>query len=316
MKEIIPVLNTNIINSETLTPEIYTKFIEYIDAKPKTIQTYTRAIRQFKNYLARENINTPKRSDILSFRENLISTGHKPTTIQNYITIIKLFFQWTAQENIYPNIAEHIKGASISKTYKKDYLTSNQVKAVLQNIDRSTIKGKRDYAILVIMITGGLRTIEVSRANIEDLRTAGNNTVLFIQGKGKDEKQDYVKIPTETETAIREYLKTRTKIFPEQALFTSTSNNNFGQALSTRGISGIVKQRFRNAGYDSPRLTAHSLRHTAVTLSLIGGRNPQEVQQFARHSSIATTMIYAHNLERENNKCEATIANAIFQEVL
>lgn len=92
MKEIIPVLNTNIINSETLTPEIYTKFIEYIDAKPKTIQTYTRAIRQFKNYLARENINTPKRSDILSFRENLISTGHKPTTIQNYITIIKLFF--------------------------------------------------------------------------------------------------------------------------------------------------------------------------------------------------------------------------------
>ncbi len=48
MKEIIPVLNTNIINSETLTPEIYTKFIEYIDAKPKTIQTYTRAIRQLK----------------------------------------------------------------------------------------------------------------------------------------------------------------------------------------------------------------------------------------------------------------------------
>lgn len=51
MKEIIPVLNTNIINSETLTPEIYTKFIEYIDAKPKTIQTYTRAIRQFKIFL-------------------------------------------------------------------------------------------------------------------------------------------------------------------------------------------------------------------------------------------------------------------------
>lgn len=82
--------------------------------------------------------------------------------------------------------------------------------------------------------------------------------------------------------------------------------------MSTRSISGIIKARLRSAGYDSERLTAHSLRHTAVTLSLLGGNSLQEVQQFARHSNIATTQIYAHNLDRAKNKCENTIANAIF----
>ena len=78
-------------------------------------------------------------------------------------------------------------------------------------------------------------------------------------------------------------------------------------------MSGIVKDRLVAAGYDSSRLTAHSLRHTAVTLSLLGGEDLQKVQQFARHSNLATTMIYAHNLDRAKNKCEATIANAIFK---
>jgi integrase/recombinase XerC len=90
------------------------------------------------------------------------------------------------------------------------------------------------------------------------------------------------------------------------------SNNSQGKRLSTRSISGIVKQRLKNAGFDSDRLTAHSLRHTAVTLSLIGGNTLQEVQQFARHENISTTQIYAHNLDRAKNRCEETISSSIF----
>ena len=95
-------------------------------------------------------------------------------------------------------------------------------------------------------------------------------------------------------------------------LFTSLSNNSKGARISTRSISGTIKTSLKNAGYDSDRLTAHSLRHTAVTLSLIGGQKLEEVQQFARHKNIATTLIYAHNLDRMKNQCENTIANAIF----
>jgi integrase/recombinase XerC len=74
----------------------------------------------------------------------------------------------------------------------------------------------------------------------------------------------------------------------------------------------MVKNRLKEAGYNSERLTAHSLRHTAVTLSLLAGKDITEVQQFARHANIATTMIYNHSLDKAKNSCSEAIAKAIF----
>jgi integrase/recombinase XerC/integrase/recombinase XerD len=81
-------------------------------------------------------------------------------------------------------------------------------------------------------------------------------------------------------------------------LFTSISDRNQGEALTTRSISRIVKQIFRGVGLDSRRLTAHSLRHTAITLSIKGGASLQQAQAMARHTDPKTTMIYFHNLNR------------------
>lgn len=304
--------DTNIISSPEITGDLYLQFISYIDAKPKTIETYTRALKQLFNFLSLRGISRPKREDIILFRDELKASGHKPTTVQNYITATRLFFQWTEREGYYPNVADHIKGATISKGHKKDYLTSKQMRSILSSIETESKQGLRDYAIIVLMVTGGLRTIEVSRANIEDISSIGDCTVLYVQGKGQDEKSDYIKILPEVEASLRAYLKTRDITDGKEPLFCSLSNNSKGQRLTTRTISGIVKKKLVAAGYNSERLTAHSLRHTAVTLSLIGGNSLQEAQEFARHSNIATTQIYAHNLERIKNKCEETIAKAIF----
>lgn len=95
---------------------------------------------------------------------------------------VKRFFEWTEEERLYPNIAKYVKGAKIGKNFKKDYLTSKQARKVLEDIDQSTVKGKRDYAMLALMLTMGLRTVEVSRANIEDIRNSGDTTVLYVQG--------------------------------------------------------------------------------------------------------------------------------------
>lgn len=295
----------------TVTQDLFTRFIEYLDASPKTVETYGRAIRQFFKYMEAQGVTRPTRETVLAFREDLKRT-HKASTVQNYIIAVRLFFQWTGQENLYPDIAQHIKGAKLSKEHKKDYLTSSQVKAILDGIERDTPQGRRDYAIIALMVTGGLRDIEVHRANIEDLRTLGDSTVLYLQGKGKEDRADFVKVPAEVEKAIRASLADRENVDGAAPLFASMSNNSKGGRISTRSISGLVKTQLRRAGFDSERLTAHSLRHTAVTLSLLGGATLQEVQQFARHSNIATTQIYAHNLDRMNNNCENTIAQAIF----
>ena len=312
MNELQAVQANSIVAQNTVEAELFDRFINYLDASPKTIDTYTKALRQIFNYFSINDIRQPQREDIIAFRDELKASGHKPTTIQNYITATKLFFSWTAQEGYYPNIADHLKGVKLDREHKKDYLTSRQVKEVLGSIERNGLQGLRDYAILTLMVTGGLRDIEVSRANIGDLRTVGENTVLYVQGKGRQEKTEYVKISLQVERAIREYLKARGNTGEEEPLFTSLSNNSKDKRLTTRSISGIVKNRLKEAGYNSERLTAHSLRHTAVTLSLLAGKDITEVQQFARHANIATTMIYNHSLDKAKNSCSEAIAQAIF----
>lgn len=304
--------NGQAMTAATLNGSAYTDFIRFLDAKPKTIETYKKALRQFALWTAEQGIKNPTPEDIRRYRDDLM-IHCKPATVQAYIFTVRRFFEWTAASGLYPNVAGKIKGAKISREPKKDYLTSAQAKAVLNTIPRGTAQGKRDYAIVTLMLTCGLRDIEVSRANIEDIRTVADNTVLYIQGKGKDERADYVIIPAQTEQAIRAYLNTRRNAEPSAPLFVSVSNNNAGGRMTTRAISGICKSAMQAAGFNSDRLTAHSLRHTAVTLALIANKGDiQAAQQFARHSNIATTQIYAHNLEKANNTCSRLVAAAIF----
>ena len=202
-----------------LPEDSYLRFVSFIDVKEKSVETYTRALRQMFRFFGENGIRNPQREDILSYRESLKARGLKPSSIQNYITASRLFFEWTEQERIYPNVAAHIKGAKLDREHKKDYLTSAQSKAVLSGIDRTTLTGLRDYAIVALTITGALRTIEVSRADIGDLRTLGDFSVLYIQGKGRDEKTEYVKIPEPVERAIRDYLKARGETDTSAPLF-------------------------------------------------------------------------------------------------
>ncbi len=289
----------------------YNNYVAFLDATPRTVQTYTGNIKQFLKWAHQNGVQNPTRQDIIAYREEL-KARCKPSTVQNYITALRLFFQWTAQAGIYPNIADHIKGAKLDAGHKKDYLTATQIQGILRSIDTAPLIGKRDYCIIALMVTGGLRDIEVSRANIEDLKTMGNSTILHLQGKGREERTEYIKVVPEVEQPLREYLSARRQAKGTQPLFTSLSNNNKGQRLTPKSISSIVKQRLITAGYNSDRLTAHSLRHSAVTISLIGGLPLEEVQQFARHKNISTTQIYAHNLERAKNRSEDTIAGFIF----
>lgn len=287
------------------------RFVAFAQVSDKTAETYLRALRQMYLYFMRNAITQPQEEDLIMWRSWLQESGKKSATIRLYVTAMRLFFSWTERENIYPNIAKHIKSEKISREPKKDYLTTAQIKKVLETVNRDTLAGKRDYAILLLAVTDGLREIEITRADVKDLTTRGNNTVLWVQGKGEKEKNKCVKVPAITETAIREYLKARGTSADEEPLFMSMSNNNKSGRISTRAISGMIKARLREAGFDSERLTGHSLRHSAVTISLLEGADITEVQSFARHANLTTTQIYIHSIAEENNSCSTRIAEAI-----
>lgn len=292
--------------------DLFNQFVIFIDATPNTIRTYRGSLKQWFIYLRQNQIIQPTAETVRQYRDHLQVTGKKATTVKNYIIAVKRFFAWTEEAGLYPNIAKFIKSGHLSKSFKKDYLTGSQARQILNHVDRSTLKGKRDYAMLVTMLTMGLRTIEVTRANIEDIRTKGNTTVLFVQGKGHEEKDDLIRMPQHVESAIRDYLSVRKANDLSEPLFVSTSNHNSNGRMTTRSIRRIVKTAFIAAGFDSPRLTAHSTRHTAATLSLLNGATLQQTQELLRHRNIGTTEIYAHNIDATTNPAANDVEAAIF----
>ena len=118
-----------------LSRELFARWLRYLDAKPKTVQTYSRAIRQFLRWLISEDIRRPQREDVIRYRDELIAK-HKTSTVQGYLAAIKQFFHWTALQGLYPDISLRIKGVKLDKGFKRDYLTSKQCARILQMVDR------------------------------------------------------------------------------------------------------------------------------------------------------------------------------------
>ena len=222
-------------------------------------------------------------------------------------------WQQCEQRGICKNTAQGVKAPKIDAGHKRDFLGVKQLNNILALMPRDTLEGKRNYAIFLLIVTTGLHTVEVTRADIQDIRTMGDSTVLFIQGKGRTSKADWVNLPHETLDAINDYLKARGQLADTAPLFASTSFRNKGGRLTTRTISGICKTAMRHAGIDSSRISAHSLRHSAVTLSLLNGHSLEETQAFARHSNIATTLVYSHHINRMKSTIEHDICGAIFK---
>jgi integrase/recombinase XerC len=77
-----------------ITSEHVTSFITFLQAKPKTIETYTRALKQFFSYMADQAITAPSKADIIGYCNHLKARQHKPATIQSYFVAVKRFFAW------------------------------------------------------------------------------------------------------------------------------------------------------------------------------------------------------------------------------
>lgn len=291
-----------------LTP--FDSFMRTLDVSRKTKEGYERAFRQFANWADAQGLkpHSVTRADICAYRDEMMES-HRASTVRTYLVPVRAFYKWTAAQGLHPNVTEGVKAPKQSRGFAKDCLTPNQARRTLERLEERTDgNAVRDFALVNLVMRTGLRAIEVSRADVGDLRTMGERRVLWIQGKGRDSKDDFVVVPEEAAEPLDAYLATRGGAGKEEPLFASSGNRNRAGRMTTRTISRICKEAFRAAGIDSERITAHSLRHTAVTAALIGGATVQEAQAMARHSDISTTMIYSHNIDRAENPAELKAA--------
>lgn len=281
---------------------------------------------------------TPETASGWSYRTdangNTVSVSCKANTIKIYLQSVRQFFTWTAANGLYPNIAANIHAPKTTASHKKDSLTAAEVltiensianrstertaaaadavKDTANKIQRSTEQGKRLYAMYLLAVNAGLRTIEISRANIKDLETKSGRTWLYIWGKGHSEADQRKPIAPEVKAAIDDYLNSRTDAKNGNSpLFVSTGNRSGGKRIAPTTISTMLKQAMIDAGFNSDRLTAHSLRHTAgQNVMQLTGNNIYMTQQYLRHSNPTTTEIY---LENDTAAQDESIADQLYR---
>ena len=283
---------------------LYSDYLRTLGRKSsRTIDTYRKAIRQFFAFCSVHGIGFPTASDIEDYLNGLKAQGKTASTISVYLTAVRTFFKWGSRRGILPDVTEGIEAPETDRdTHTKGYLQDSEETELLTLAQNSP----RDFALLFLMLTTGLRTTEIVNANVEDLREVNGETRLYILGKGRTAKTDYVKIGTEALSLLKGILGNRLS----GPLFLSESNRNTTDRLTTRSVSRIVKGYLLRIG-KGDGYTAHSLRHTTAVQILKTGGSIEEVREVLRHRDVRTTEIYSHDLQRERNRSEQRLSSIL-----
>ncbi len=168
------------------------------------------------------------------------------------------------------------------------FLQPGQAQQVLNQCDRRTAQGRRDYAILLLLARLGLRACEIVNLTLDDIHWQVGE--ISIQGKGN--RSALLPLPPDVGKAVADYLKKDRPTCSTRSVFIRMKAPRRGFANS-EAISTIVARTLKKAGIDSPHTGAHLFRHTLATEMLRRGATLTEIALLLRHSSINTTTLYA-----------------------
>lgn len=302
--------NTELSETSQRVETLITSFLNSQDVKPSSKALYKRTLAQYFNWIDKNklNLNTLTRADIVNYKQELLNSGMSSLTVSSYLSVVRKFYEYAEANKIYPNIARGIKTPRRKQQFKKQSLTDLQAKELLDYYRSLQAEAYRDYAIINLLLRTGLRTVELIRANIEDITFKEGKRVLLIQGKGRDEKDNFVILTDKAFNPIEDYLKSRGAYKIKEPLFTSSSNNNKGGRLTTRAISKIAKEGLKAIGINDRCITAHSLRHTTACSLIRKGVSLEYIQGVLRHSNPATTQIYLNSVAEEQRLKQNTEA--------
>jgi len=285
-------------------------------AAPETRGTYVRALREFVRWFPRDRNFRFRVSDVRRYKRHLERRKRlSAVSVSTYLTAFRRFCDYLVRAGILKeNPGRFVGGNSRPSTHSREYLSPEDVQAIVAAVPQDDLRGTRDYAMILLMLRCALSEIELVRADIRDLHEDEGGHWMAVQGKGRRAKDERVVIPSDVMGAIGRYLSLRGAHRPAEPLFASAGNRTYGQRMTTRGVRDRVNASLSAAGVKEGKLrrvTPYSLRHTAALLMARNGATADEIRQRMRLGSNATAQLYLkydqtnepsdENTEREHN---------------
>jgi integrase/recombinase XerC len=276
---------------------------------PHTRRVYYRDIENFlgnQDGMTAGNFLTLDRHQayelVTRYKGEMIGAGLTPATINRRLSAIKSLVSHAYRCGHCEFMLEAVQSEKLTAYRDTTGVDPDTFKRVLGAIDRGTLKGARDYALLVLLWSNALRRSEVAAANVGDFDPEGGTLRIF--GKGKGNQSETVSLGKGTARAIADWLAARGESDPAAALFCSVNPGYRDGRLSTQGIYNVVRERCRDAGI-SKVMSPHRVRHSSITAALDAtGGDVRKVQKLSRHANLNTLMIYDDN--RVNHQGEVT----------
>lgn len=245
-----------------------------------------------------------------SKKENSVSTRNQRQAALNS------FIHYLAYE--YPDyISEYqrILGIPVKKTHQKEisYLKTDGVIALMNSIDINKVNGLRDYVMLMLLYTTGIRVSELVDIQVKDISLHEPFTML-IHGKGQ--KSRYVPILKDCLSILKKYLKHMGYLAPEKSeewLFI----NHMRKQFTRQGVNYLIKKYADKTRIESPGLipkdmSPHKMRHTTAMELVDSGVDLIYIRDLLGHVSVKTTEVYA----RADAKLKRAAIEAASKEII
>jgi len=244
------------------------------------------------------DINHLTRKNILGFldwlqvtRNNSIATrNQRQAAINSFIRYLMYEFPDSLVE------FQQILGLPVKKAQQKEipYLKTDDIKILFKQIGTDTAGGIRDFAMLTLLYTTGIRVSELISIKVKDV-SLGNPPTLLVHGKGQ--KSRYVPLVAPAVDALRQHIDCRGLDKP-QHLAAWLFVNHMKKQFARQGINYIVKKYFamaktENSSIIADRFSPHIMRHSAAMGLVDSGVDLIYIRDLLGHVSVTTTEVYA-----------------------
>jgi len=271
---------------------------------PNTRAAYERDLRDFFQVVAgaiatpalvAEFLNLERFSAIslvLKYKAHLIDKKLSEATVNRRLAAVKSLVNFARKVGMCQYSLEDIQGESVKKYRDTTGISASAFKKVLATCDRTTLKGKRDYALLHLLWSNAIRRNEAVTLDIRHFDP--DQQTLAILGKGRGSQRELITLSNSTTDALIVWLNARRSLNVNAPLFCSVSRYQTGHRLTGEAIRQIVEQTCLAAGI-SKKMSPHRVRHGSITHALDKTGDVRKVQRLSRHAKLETLMIYDDN---------------------
>ncbi len=268
------------------------QFLDFLQNEKKlsnnTLQSYSRDINQYKEYLEQNRINYLKvdNEQINVYMNYLQEIGKKTSTISRNLASIRSFYQYLIRiKKIKHDPTENIQSPKVEKRVPS-VLTAQEIELLLDQPKDVDLKGTRDKAMLEVAYATGMRVTEIISLDIDDVHLEEGFVTCKAAGKQRN-----IPLGSLSIHALKEYIKDARPIMIKDENEKSLFVNVNGKRLTRQGFWKIVKF-YKEQAHITKDITPHVLRHSFATHLLQNGADLKAIQSMLGHSDISSTQVY------------------------